>query len=232
MKHRYSFTIAILVILLSGTTSLYSDEVYSKTEAANRLYKLGKYEEALKLYEDALLLSPSEDNLKINRGSALYRLGDLDGAEKSLNGALSTKDNKSLATAYYNLGNILFRKGDAKHQQGDQSARDEYKKALDHYIQSLDLQPSDYDAKWNLQLAHQRVKVLEQQSQQNKQNQEQKLPEPSENAKKINAEAKRLVEAKAYRQAFDLMKKLLETDKTAETFADFTKRLNDVADSQ
>lgn len=146
----------------------FADEVYSKTEAANRLYKQGKFEEALKLYSDALLLSPADPRLKMNKGSALYQTGDLDAAESNYQGALSAKEKKERAIAHYNLGNIQFRKGDQMMQQGDQKAQEQYKNALDNYIKSLDLQPSDFDAKWNLQLAHQRIKQAEQQQQNRK----------------------------------------------------------------
>ncbi|MBN1575720.1 MAG: tetratricopeptide repeat protein [Chitinispirillaceae bacterium] len=162
------------LLILSTITLINADEVYSKTEAANRLYKQGKFEEALKLYEDALLLSPADPKLKMNKGSALYRLGDLESAEKSYEGALSVKEKKERAIAHYNMGNILFRKGEALQRQGDMKAQEQYKSALEQYIQSLDLQPSDYDAKWNLQLAHQHIKQMEQQQQQNKQDKQNK----------------------------------------------------------
>ncbi|MBN1307748.1 MAG: tetratricopeptide repeat protein [Chitinispirillaceae bacterium] len=156
----------LLFLILSMITPPSADEVYSKTEAANRLYRQGKFEEALKLYEDALLLSPADPKLKMNKGSALYQLGDLESAEQSYEGALSAKEKKARANAHYNMGNILFRKGEALERQGAKEAQKQYKKALEQYIQSLDLQPSDYDAKWNLQLAHQRIKRMEQQQQQ------------------------------------------------------------------
>ena len=162
---KFTTVIFPLIIFLFGF-HVSADEVYSKTEAANHLYKQGKFEEALKLYEDALLLSPSENNLKMNRGSAQYQLGDYENAEKSYQGALSAKEKKSRAIAHYNLGNILFRNGEAMQRQGDMNAQEQYKAALDHYIQALDLQPSDYDSKWNLQLAHRRIKQMEQQQQQ------------------------------------------------------------------
>ena len=159
-------------LLLTAAVSVHADEVYSKTEAANRLYKQGRFEDALKLYEDALLLSPSDPKLKMNKGSALYRLGDLDGAQKDYEGALDAKDKKERATAHYNMGNILFRKGETMQRQGDMKAQEEYKAALDHFIRALDLQPSDRDAKWNLQLTHGRIKQMEQQQQQQQQQQD------------------------------------------------------------
>jgi len=158
-------------LLLAGVTFVHADEVYSKTEAANRLYKQGRFEEALRLYEDALLLSPADPKLKMNKGSALYRLGDLEGAQKDYEGALDAKEEKERATAHYNMGNILFRKGETMQRQGDMKAQEEYKAARDHFIRALDLQPSDRDAKWNLQLTHGRIKQMEQQQQQQQQQQ-------------------------------------------------------------
>jgi len=157
----------LLVIIISAAVSD-ADEVYSKNKKANRLYKEKKYEEALKLYDDALLLSPSDNSLKMNKGSTLYRLGEFDKAGEAYIGALSEEDKKKRADAFYNLGNILFRQAQQMEQSGDQGALEKYKEALQNYIQSLDLRPDDKDAKWNLQLAH--MKVKENQEKQNNQN--------------------------------------------------------------
>lgn len=151
-----------------------ADEIYSKNHKANELYKQGKYDEALKLYEDALLLSPSDEKLKMNQGSTLYRLGDYDKAEESYNGAFSVKDKKIRSDAHYNMGNILYKKAEQIQNQDLQGAQNKLKSALEHYIESLDLSPDNVDAKWNLQLTHQKIKQLEQQQQQQQQNQQNK----------------------------------------------------------
>ena len=91
-----------------------ADEIYSKNHKANELYKQGKYDEALKLYEDALLLSPSDEKLKMNHGSALYRLGDYDKAEESYNGALTIKDKKARSDAHYNMEIFYIKRTDPK----------------------------------------------------------------------------------------------------------------------
>jgi len=231
---RRTITVFIMVLFVAVRfAAVTADEVYSKTEAANRLYKQGKFAEALKLYEDALLLSPQDDKLKINRGLALFGTGDVAGAEKSMEGALSEKDRNTLATAHYNLGNILYRKGEAMMQKGDQQAKEAFTKARDQYIQSLDIDPTAIDAKWNLQLTHARLKQLEQQQQQQDKNKSgKKQPPPSEKAKKVKAEADRLVKEGAYKKALTLMTKLLQSDSTAVSYGSYTKRLNDVATSQ
>ena len=140
-----------------------ADEIGKLNRKANRLYSQGKYEEALKLYEEALLLAPSNNRLRMNRGSALYRLNNLDEAESSYLGSLSQTDKSTLADAHYNLGNILYRQGERLEASGDPSAHGKFSQALENYIQTLKLRPSDNDAKWNLQLAHQKVERLENQ---------------------------------------------------------------------
>jgi Ca-activated chloride channel family protein len=178
MKTNISHTILNLVSALVCILLFFSfsnaDEVYSKNQKANRLYKQGKYDEALKLYNDAALLSPSDPALKINKGSALYKLKDYDKAEESVNGALSSENKKIKADALYNMGNILFKEGEKLQKSGDPSANDKYKAALQNYIQALDIRPEDRDAKWNLQLTHNRIKKLEQQQQQQQKQDQQK----------------------------------------------------------
>ena len=146
-----------------------ADELYSKNKKANQLYKNGEYQEALKMYDALSIESPTEPKIKMNKGSALYQLKDLDKAEESYNAAAATcKDKKTLADLYYNLGNIKYMQGEELSGQGKQEAMDKYKGALENYIKSLDSRPHDRDAKWNLQLASAKIKQMQQQNQQNK----------------------------------------------------------------
>ena len=175
----------IVLIMMAMTISGFNgfaDEVYSKNKKGNELYKKGDYGEALKQYDDALLLAPGDSLLKMNKGSTLYRLGKLDDAEAEYNAALSQKNKKKQADAHYNLGNIQFRQGDALSESGGQGAMDKYKSALQHYITALDLQPHNKDAKWNIELAQRRIKMQEQQqNQQNKQDKDNKQNKDNNN---------------------------------------------------
>jgi Ca-activated chloride channel homolog len=159
--------LSIVPIIAATFVSLsHGDEVYSKNQKANNLYKQGKHEDALKLYDDALLLSPSDSKLKMNKGSALYQTGRFDKAEELYNSALSVDEKKAKADAHYNMGNILYRQGELLEKSGNPSSKEKYQAALQNFIQTLDLRPSDPDAKWNLQLAHNRIKQVEQQQKQ------------------------------------------------------------------
>jgi Ca-activated chloride channel family protein len=160
------FHFVVLLIIIFSYSETYADEVYTKNQKANTLYKQGKFDEALKLYDDALLLSPSDPKLKMNKGSSLYKLKQYDKAEEQYNSSLASDDKKLKADIHYNMGNILFRQGEQLQSSGNASAKEKYQEALKHYIQALDLKPSDKDTKWNLQLAHNRIKQVEQQQKQ------------------------------------------------------------------
>ncbi|MDR2592043.1 MAG: tetratricopeptide repeat protein [Chitinispirillales bacterium] len=179
-----------MIIILAVLSSVFADEVGAKNRKANKLYSKGQYEEALKLYDDALLLEPSSGKLKMNKGSALYRLGELDEAEKSYQDALASQLNKkTTADAHYNLGNIRYKQAEKLESAGDAvSARKKYTGALESYINTLKLRPGDMDAKWNLQLAHQKIDMMKdmQDKNQNDNNKDDNQNQGDQNQQKDN----------------------------------------------
>jgi len=163
--------ICLLLLLLAAAWPLNADQLYTKNKKANQMYKKQQYNDALKLYDDLSLEAPNEPKIKMNKGSTHYQMGEFDKAQEAYNAALlGTKDKKTLADAYYNLGNIQYMEGEQLSAQGKQEAMDKYKSALENYIKSLDNSPRDRDAKWNLQLASAKIKEMQNQQQQNKNN--------------------------------------------------------------
>jgi Ca-activated chloride channel homolog len=158
---KYFCIIATLILL--PLTTLFADEVYSRNKKGNELFKKGKFDDAMKEYDDALLIAPADTLLKMNKGSSLYRLGRFDEADSAYAGTLSIKNRQKRADAHYNLGNIQFKEGDMLMQSGGQGADEKYKSALQNYIAALDLRPDDRNAKWNIELTQRRIQRQQQQ---------------------------------------------------------------------
>jgi tetratricopeptide (TPR) repeat protein len=88
------------------------------------LYQTERYEEALAEFRKAAETAPEEPMVRINLGSTLTNLGDLDGAAREFREALRIDPENALA--HFNLGTILARFGD------DPSAIEHYRIALRH----------------------------------------------------------------------------------------------------
>lgn len=150
--------IGLLPFFLCG--ALIGGSAYSKNEEGNRLYREGKYEEALKKYTEAQLSLPESPELHYNIGNVLYRMGKYDEAVEEYSKALSAgKKGLSLDSR--------FNGGDSRYMKGD------YGGAVESFIESLKMKPDDPDAKKNLELTLLRIQQQEKQQQQDRKDQSQ-----------------------------------------------------------
>jgi len=126
----------------------------------NQLYDEGRYDEAHERYLEALREAPDSPVAPFNDGNALYRTDEFERAMDAYRQAAETGDPVVDAQAWYNLGNALFR-------------QQQLEPALEAYKQALRRNPTDADAKHNLELAVEQLQQQEQQQQQNGDNQDQ-----------------------------------------------------------
>lgn len=141
---------------------------------ALREYKAGKYDQALKEYEQLLQRKADDPRLHFNAGAAAYRNRQFSDAAKQFNQALelAPSDLKLQGLAYYNRGNSLYHLGESN---PDPSQRTEaWKKSLQDYQNSLKLNPQDADAKFNQEFVKKKLEELKQQQQQQQQNNQDK----------------------------------------------------------
>jgi Ca-activated chloride channel family protein len=126
-------------------------------------YKAGKFEDSLNGFLDLEVERPNDPRVQQNLGSAYYKLGRYEDAEKRFfQGNQPTAEAKRRAQLEYDLGNTAFRRG-----QLDQAAG--------HYQKALELTPDDADASFNLEFVRREIKRREQQAQdQQKERREQK----------------------------------------------------------
>ena len=135
--------------------------------SALREYNNGKYDQALKDYEQ-LLQRKEDPRLHFNAGASAYRNGRLDEAAKQFNEAINSPDLKLQQRAYFNHGNTLYYLGAGL---PDASKRNEvWKKSFEDFQSTLKLDPQDADAKFNLEYVKKKLEELKQQQQQQNQN--------------------------------------------------------------
>ena len=130
--------------------------------AANpdRLYKGGKYKDALSAYEKLDIEHPKDITYRYNKGCTAYQLKDYKTAQASFTSVYQrARDNNMRYRAVYNLGNTAFQGGDMQ-------------SAVSFYKEALRMKPQSLDTRYNLELALRKIKEEEKKKKQQQQNQQ------------------------------------------------------------
>lgn len=138
---------------------------------ALRQYEAGRYEEALKSYQQLLEKRGDDARLRFNAGAAAYRSRQFAEAAKQFEEATRAADLQLQEHAYYNLGNTLYRAGEAA--PDPQQTIESWEGALQQYERALRLNTNNADARFNRDFVKRKLEELKQQQQQQRQ-QEQK----------------------------------------------------------
>jgi Ca-activated chloride channel homolog len=118
-----------------------------RNNAGNSMYDQGDYDAALQAYQSAQVAAPDQSVPYYNAASALVQIGELEAAQTTLEHALTIADDELTAQAYYNLGNVYFEMG-------------LFSQAVEAYQETLLRRPDDQDARYNYELALNRVLPL------------------------------------------------------------------------
>jgi Ca-activated chloride channel homolog len=122
----------------SGLQAQQVDEVIRK---GNDLYKQQQYEPAKTAYDEALAKDPSNNIAKFNLANTAYRLAKPDEAIKAFDElAFKGKEADQKSKAYYNKGVVL-------------SNQKKLEESIEAYKNALRQDPTDKDARENLQKA-------------------------------------------------------------------------------
>jgi Ca-activated chloride channel family protein len=108
-------------------------------ETANGLFAAGDYTGALAAYRDLQIDLPEAPELAVNAGNTLHMLREYPRALPEYGKAIDGNDLKLRAIAQYDRANTLFRMS-------------RYEDARDAYREVLRIDPSDRDAKFNLEI--------------------------------------------------------------------------------
>ncbi len=132
----------LLLIFTSCSFSIFGQETENLIQSGNEFYKQQQYDQAITKYNEALRLDPSNETVKYNLALALYRSDKKQESTKLFNElATSEKKNEDLrSNAFYNKGAVLSREK-------------ELEKSIEAYKNALRLNPTDKEARENLQKA-------------------------------------------------------------------------------
>ncbi|MFO7892408.1 MAG: tetratricopeptide repeat protein [Longimicrobiales bacterium] len=149
--------LALMALVLVTTAG-----VLAGVERGNRLFRAGKYAEAVAEYRAALRDGDDSPVLRYNLGTALLRTGRYDEAQEHLEAALEAVDPTVRQYVHYNLGQRFLE--DARSSRDPRATAGLYDAAVEAYRQALRLRPDDEDAKWNYELAlREREEAMQQQ---------------------------------------------------------------------
>jgi len=181
---KYKVVLPVLLVSFVFQTALAGSAQLS-TSQGNHLYKQGKFDEAIKQYDQALIDSPQTLEPNFNKANSYYRLDDL---EKAINlyrqVAADSKNMKLVKKAKYNLGNCSFQQGLKQRDSNLQKAIEEMETAISHWRSVLDIDPENQKAAKNIEVARLTIKdILDQLKNQQDPNQPQ---DPNQSQKQQN----------------------------------------------
>jgi tetratricopeptide (TPR) repeat protein len=132
-----------------------ADDYRSKINEGFDYYKNGEYDKAHEQFKEAGILKPDQALPAYDKGTALYRSKNFEGAAGEFESSVSKNDPKLRADAFYNAGNAYLKS-------------ERYDQAVKSYVDALKIRPKERDYKHNLELALRQMK--QQQRQQNQSN--------------------------------------------------------------
>ncbi|NLJ27998.1 tetratricopeptide repeat protein [Desulforhabdus amnigena] len=139
----------------------YPESARSLTADGNALYSAGKYDEALKAYEQAARERPEAGEIFFNKGNAYFQKGEYEKAKEAYEAAaIHTRDPSLEARSQFNLGNTAFLQGSRKLQSDPKEALGLYELSIRHYQNALKIDPKFEDAAENIEIARLKLKDL------------------------------------------------------------------------
>ena len=140
-----------LALLLTGMADAGSAENRALVQG-NRQYALGEYEEALRLYQEGLLLNPYHSALNFNAAQAAYKFGEYHQAVQFY------EKSQSSAEKFLNSGNASLRLGEMS--EDIMSQMNYFTQALQSYYNGIIEFPQDVALKYNYEYLSEKIREL------------------------------------------------------------------------
>ena len=163
-------TIVLISMFFLVASAFAGDDYIDAVKKGNEAFLEKDYKKALEQYHIAETEIPESSELDYNIAGALYEQGNYEETVDKYTRALNTVDIGLETDAHYNLGNTYYRMGD-------------YVNAIKSYENALNNDPTDVDAKYNLELARKMLKEQTKSEEQQQQDQQQQQQQQEEQEK-------------------------------------------------
>lgn len=155
-------------------------ETASEINAANKLLRDGKVDEALQAFRRVVPGDQQRVELNYNMAVAEYRKGNTEAAEKLFSEVAGTTTPAVASNSRYNLGNCQYAKALQVADQDKPAAIEHLRDAISHYRGALRGNPNNADARANIELAGELIRKLEQEQKEQEEQKQQDQQQPQD----------------------------------------------------
>jgi Ca-activated chloride channel family protein len=148
-------------------------------------YQAEQYDEAINSYREALLDEPDSPMLRFNLADALYRKERFEEAAAEFAKVAQSEGESWHARAAYNLGNALFRVGEAAEAGDPAAAAERYAESLAAFRRAMSADSADPDPKHGHEFVAKRLERLQQQQEEQQQDQTQEGGEENQDSPSV-----------------------------------------------
>ena len=205
-------TPAVAVLIVS---MLLVGSAHASPASAMREFNHGNYTNAMQEFQRLAQTDTNDLRLIFNAGAAAYRMTNYDEALNDFQLATLSPDLNLQQRAYYNLGNTMYRLGEAQFEpdtEGLNAIEERWQQAVKNYEHAVELNTNDMDAAYNLAFVKKQIELIGE------------LREAMRRAKLAADDAVRRNE---YHLALQIMESLNNPIATKK-FQDYTKKLKDI----
>ncbi|MFQ6617141.1 MAG: tetratricopeptide repeat protein [Fidelibacterota bacterium] len=147
MRKAHIIYTLILVYILSPLSYIPIYGELTSSDRGEKLIEQKRYDDALKYYQNILKKRKNLPEARFNLGNIYYKKEDFEKALSSFEESLTFKNPGRKSGVFYNIGNTLFKMG-------------KLEESLYYYKKALELNPDDYDAKFNFEFVRQLLQQM------------------------------------------------------------------------
>lgn len=129
--------------------------------SAHEAYQAGRYDDAAKEYAAEHAKHPDDARLAYNAGVAAYAAGRFGEAREAFEAALAKAPPDLKRNVLYDMGDALYREGEATRDEDRDATKERWKKAIEAYEGALAADAKDEDARFNRDLVKKKLAELD-----------------------------------------------------------------------